>query len=392
MPTEASLRVLRTLPELEEIRREWQSWPGHRDSDIDMFSEVVASNPETLRPHVIVAYRDGRPDAILIGRIDLTTLPLRVGYWRLPAPRVRLLTFVIGAQRGNSSPQVSELLLREALESLRRGEADLCRLEFLRVDTPLYRLARSLPGILGRDHSVVRQPHWTMELSKTYEEFLKGVSSDLRWQFKRKPKRIQADFASVVVKCFEKPDEVETLIRDVESIAAISWQRRFGLGFRNTERMRQLLLFQAKKGWLLAYVLYVEAKPCTFWLGYLHEGVFTSDYLAFDPDFSKYSPGTVLQARVLEDLCARHAKSIDLGLGDDYYKTRLGASRHEDTELYMYPPTVRGLALSAVRTLTIFANEAPKALLHHLRLLSRVKAAWANKKKESSRVPGVAKG
>jgi len=392
MPTEASLRVLRTLPELEEIRREWQSWPGHRDSDIDMFSEVVASNPETLRPHVIVAYRDGRPDAILIGRIDLTTLPLRVGYWRLPAPRVRLLTFVIGAQRGNSSPEVSELLLREALESLRRGEADLCRLEVLRVDTALYRLARSLPGILGCDHSVVPQPHWYMELSKTYAEVLKGLSHDLRKEIRRTAKRIQADFDNVDVKCFEKPDEVETLIRDVESIAAISWHRRVGGGFRNTERMRQLLLFQAKKGWLLAYVLYVEAKPCTFWLGYLHEGVFTSEYLAFDPDFSKYSPGTVLQARVLEDLCARHAKSIDFGLGDQLYKTRLGTSRHEDAELYMYPPTVRGLALSAVRTLTIFANEAPKALLHHLRLLSRVKAAWANKKKESSRVPGVAKG
>jgi CelD/BcsL family acetyltransferase involved in cellulose biosynthesis len=226
-----------------------------------------------------------------------------------------------------------------------------------------------------------------MELSKTYAEVLKGLSHDLRKEIRRTAKRIQADFDNVDVKCFEKPDEVETLIRDVESIAAISWQRRFGLGFRNTERMRQLLLFQAKKGWLLAYVLYVEAKPCTFWLGYLHEGVFTSDYLAFDPDFSKYSPGTVLQARVLEDLCARHAKSIDLGLGDDYYKTRLGASRHEDTELYMYPPTVRGLALSAVRTLTIFANEAPKALLHHLRLLSRLKAAWLTRRQARQESP-----
>jgi len=226
-----------------------------------------------------------------------------------------------------------------------------------------------------------------MELSKTYAEVLKGLSHDLRKEIRRTAKRIQADFDNVDVKCFEKPDEVETLIRDVESIAAISWHRRVGGGFRNTERMRQLLLFQAKKGWLLAYVLYVEAKPCTFWLGYLHEGVFTSEYLAFDPDFSKYSPGTVLQARVLEDLCARHAKSIDFGLGDQLYKTRLGTSRHEDAELYMYPPTVRGLALSAVRTLTIFANEAPKALLHHLRLLSRLKAAWLTRRQARQESP-----
>jgi CelD/BcsL family acetyltransferase involved in cellulose biosynthesis len=391
MGQEIHVRVLKTLSEIEEIRPFWESWPGHRDSDIDMFLAVAASNPETVRPHVIVAYQDGRPDAILIGRIDLTTVPLRVGYWRLRSPRVRLLTFVLGAQRGNSSPEVSELLLREALQALRRGEADLGRLDFQRVDTALYRLARSLPGILGRDHAVIPQPHWYMELSKTYGEVLKGLSHDLRKEIRRTAKRISADFESVEVKCFEKPDELETLIRDIESVAAISWQRRIGSGFRDPERTRELLLFQAKKGWLRAYVLYVDAKPRAFWLGSLYEGVFFSEYMAFDPDFGKYSPGTVLQAKVIEDLCGRNAKSIDLGLVDLLYKRRFGTSRHEDAELYLYPPTMRGLALCAVRTLTFLVNETPKALLSRLGLLSRVKAAWAKKKRDESKVPGAAK-
>ena len=115
-----------------------------KGEDIDMFSEVVSSHPNTVKSHVIVAYRDGHPDAILVGGIDMATLPLRVGYFRLRGPRVRLLTFVIGAQRGNSSTEVTEILLRETLESVRRRDADLCRLESLRVDTALYRLASSL--------------------------------------------------------------------------------------------------------------------------------------------------------------------------------------------------------------------------------------------------------
>jgi CelD/BcsL family acetyltransferase involved in cellulose biosynthesis len=298
---------------------------------------------------------------------------------------------VLGAQRGNSSPQISELLLREALESLRRGEADLGRLDYLRVDTALYRLARSLPGILGRDHAVIPQPHWYMELSKTYEEVLRGLSHDLRKEIRRTAKRIEADFEGVNVRCFQKPEELETLIRDVESVAAISWQRRIGSGFRDPEHMRQLLLFQAKKGWLRTYVLYVDAKPRAFWLGSLYEGVFFSEYMAFDPDFSKYSPGTVLQARVIEDLCANHTKGIDLGLIDLLYKRRFGTSRHEDAELYIYPRTIRGLALSAGRTLAFLINETPKALLSRLGLLSRVKAAWAKKTRGVTKVPGAAK-
>jgi hypothetical protein len=383
MGQEVQVRALKTLPELEEIRRDWESWPGHRDSDVDMFSAVVASNPETLRPHVIVAYRDGRPDAILIGRIDLTTLPIRIGYWQLPAPQVRLLTFVIGAQRGNSSPEVSELLLREALESLRREEADLCRLEFLRVDTPLYRLARTLPGMLERDHSVVPQPHWYMELSKTYEEVLKGLSSDFRWQLKRKTKGIQAGFPSVAVRCFEKPDELETMIREVESIAAKGYQRGLGVGFHNSEQMRHRLRLQVNKRWLLAYVLYLEGRPSAFWVGSFYDRIFYSDFLGFDPAYSKYSPGTFLQTRVLEDLCARRAKGIDFGPGDARYKAQFGTIRYEDAPLYLYPATMRGLALNSLRTLSALVNETSKALANRAGLLSRIKAEWRGKKRVS---------
>jgi len=230
-----------------------------------------------------------------------------------------------------------------------------------------------------------------MELSKTYEDVLKGLSHDLRKEFRRTAKRIQAEFHSVDVKCLESPDKVDTLICDVEGIETISWHRRVGGGFRNTERMRNLLPLQARKGWLRAYILYVDAKPRAFWLGHLYGGVFCSDYMAFDPNFSKYSPGTVLQARVLEDLCPRCATSIDLGLGDLLYKIRLGMSRHKDAELYMYPPTIRGVALGALRSLAFFANATSKALLHDLGILSRVKAAWAHKRRHTPRVPGVTK-
>lgn len=374
------VRVLRTLPELEEIRREWESWPGHRDSDMDFFSTVVSSNPGTVRPHVIVAYRDGRPHAILIGRIDLTTLPLRIGYWRLPSPRVRLLTFVIGAQRGNCSAEASEILLGGALDSLRRGEADLVRLEFVRVDSPLYRLARSLPGFLGRDYAAAPDPHWNMDLARTYEEVLKGLSHELRKEIKRTTKRIQADFDCAEVKYFERPDEIEPMLRDIECVAAKSYQRKIGVGFHDTELLRQHVLLQARKGWLRGYVLYVGANPIAFSLGCLYGGVFYSDDIAFDPDFSRYSPGTVLQARVLEDLCARQASGIDFGPGDALYKARFGTMRRDQASLYLFPSTFRGVALNSLRTLTALANEAAKAVVGGAGVLPRIKRALRGKK------------
>ena len=37
MASEVSVRVLKTVPELEEVRPSWESWPGNRDSEIETY-------------------------------------------------------------------------------------------------------------------------------------------------------------------------------------------------------------------------------------------------------------------------------------------------------------------------------------------------------------------
>jgi len=327
---------------------------------------------------------------MLIGRIDLAKLPLRIGYWRLPSPQVRLLTFVIGALRGNESPEVSELLLREALDSLRRGEADLGRVEFARVGCPLYRSALKLPGFLSRDlHPVVR-PILTLELSKRHEEVLKGFSKSLRQELKQKPKRLRAEFGSVVLKCFERPEELGVMVRDVEHIAAKSYQRSIGVGFRDTDTSRKLLVFQATKGWLRTYVLYLGDRPSAFQVGCLHDGVYYEDDTAYDPEFADYSPGIVLQGEILEDLCGRHTRAIDFGPGDAEYKRRFGSTCHQHASLYLNPATLRGVAYNAVRTLTVTADETLKGAASRFGILPRIKRFFRGRGQKPSGTRDVA--
>lgn len=384
MSSQVSVKVLRTVSELEEIRAAWESWPGDRSSDLGLFLEVLRSNPNAVRPHVIVVYRDERPDAILIGRIDSTNFPLRVGYWRFGGPRVRMLTFLVGAQRGNSSPQASEILLREALSSLRRGEADVIRMSYVRLDSALAHLARRLPGILERDRGVVPVPHWLMDLPKSYDDVLRALSGDLRKQLRRNEKKIEADIGNIELRCFDRSEELDVMAFDVECVAAKSHLRRIGVGFHDTPFKRKLLQLEAARASLLGYVLYAGGKPGAFWLGCQYEGVFYSDYMGYDPALRRYSPGTLLQAKVLEDLCARRIRSIDLGTMDFLYKQRLGTTRYEESDIYMYSLTIRGLALNALRSLSVFVNETLKTALNRLGVLSRVKAALGKKRQGAS--------
>jgi|SRR5215469_1299383 len=381
MNSEYSVKVLRSFAEVEALRPMWESWHGHRDSDIDFFSDVAKSNPQTLRPHVIVVCYCDRPEAILIGRIDVTQLWLRIGYWQVPTPQVSLLTFVIGAHRGNGSPFTTELLFREVLNSLKRGEAQAARLDYIRSGSALHRLVTSMPSFLGRDYGVAATPHWLMDLPSTYEGILRSLSGDLRNQLKRKAKRLVAAFPDALVRCFEKPEELEILLRDTEAIASHSYQRGLKVGFLDTQTTRTVLGSQMGKNRYLGYVLYLKGRPSAFWLGGCLDSVFYSDYLAFDPEYSEYSPGIYLQTRVLEDLVRREASKIDFGPGDARYKAQFGTVCHEEMTQYVFPPTLKGTTLNTLRLATTFGNKAAKRIVQSLGVLPSLKRAVRDAKK-----------
>ena len=61
-------------------------------------------------------------------------------------------------------------------------------------------------------------------------------------------------------------------------------------------------MFLARAGWLRGYVLSLEGTPGAFWIGTLRNGVFVSDYLAFDPAFADYAPGIYLMVKAIETL------------------------------------------------------------------------------------------
>lgn len=89
MSQNISLRLLRSVPEIEQIRDIWAAWQCHPNSDVDFFLAVIQSRPNVLRPHVVLACRDGVPEAMLVARLEANTVPINFGYktlFKLPGP------------------------------------------------------------------------------------------------------------------------------------------------------------------------------------------------------------------------------------------------------------------------------------------------------------------
>jgi hypothetical protein len=391
---QTEIRISRTLPEVEALRDTWMAWPGHRDSDIDVFLMIVQSLPEVVRPHVITLCRDGKPDSILVGRLEDRHLPFRVGYLSLLRPRVRSLTFVYGAIHGNTSTENTEILLRAVMDSLKHKEADVAMFEFVPLDTPLYQLALNVPNIISRDTLPAVQLHDTLTIPTNINEIYQRMSRERRKHIKANIRKIEAlPTGPVSIVCYRKRSEFSDLFRDGEEIAKKTYQRGLGVGFSDDPTVRKRLGLGADKGWLRAYILYVGNRPCAFWIGMLYNGSFVSEYMGYDAEFRQYSPGMVLIMRVLEEFCSGATgdtvKELDFGLGHAEYKSVLCSKTWEEAIVFIFSPTARGLILKLLRTATRFLDAAARGVLASTDLLPPLKKAWRDSVALGRRRPDV---
>jgi hypothetical protein len=391
MDSEAFVKVLRAIPELEEIREVWESWPGNRDSEIETYLTFVRSSPETERPHVLVVYRQGRPDAILVGRIDQGKIRCRLGYFGMGF-RARIMCFVYGALRGNPSSQNCELLVNEILQSLSLGEADAAYLNFLKRESDLCRLATHRPGLLCRDYIRVAQQHFGAALPATVGAFYGGLSYLTRQKAKQKQRKLLKDYGGDVrIRCFRDAAELESLFRDVEQVAKKSYQRGLGVGFIDSPKMREQFRLKAEKGWLRAYILYIADRPGAFWVGDVNGTTFGSDYTGYDPEFEKYSPGMYLIVKILEGFCDGNREGVtevDFSPGAAQWKEVLSNRVWQEDSVYIFAPSIKGISLNLVRSFVVGMDQAIKKALAHTRLLRRIKKRWRTHMTPKEATPG----
>ena len=371
---------MRTFQEIEDIRGVWRTFQQHPNADIDFYLLICRIRPEILRPHVIILYREGTPVAMLVGRLVLGQVEARLGYARLFEIRARTLTFIQGGQAGDLSPENSAILVSEIIRSLREGEADLAEFRFVRTDSPLCQLLTRHPGALMRDRFPQVQPHWGMKLPDRVEDVPTCTSAHERRQIRRRAKLLETDYSgNVRIERFGLGDDLNRMFLDIEEVARKTYQRGLGVGFLDGPETRGRLQFEAEKGWLRAYILYVADRPCAFWMGSLYSTVFYSGDVGYDPVYRQYEPGKQLLMKVLEDLCRHGAKQMDFGLGDAAWKHRFGDQKWQEASVKIFAPTLKGLGINVLRMPPIFVDQVLKKALEKTPILARIKRLWRDR-------------
>jgi hypothetical protein len=377
------IEILRTRPEIEALRKFWSACNPPRDADLDFFLFISDLYPEVERPHVLVLYEGESPRALLAGRLELGRLPLRLGYFALPVPAVRIVQIVHGGWLGEISETNAKLLIDGLINSLAAGEADVASLHSPSLDCPIARCARTLPSWWCSDYAVRSQARRVRELSPDVGPFLRSLSQNERYQQRKRERNLTKRFGEPKIERFTGPTEVDRLMRCAEMIACKSYQRGLHVGFSDTPVIRNRLLFEAQKGWLQGYILCLDGHPAAFWIGSLRNGVFLSEYLSFDPAYTKYAPGMYLILKVMEELQddPRHApvRLVDFGIGDAPYKERLATRHWQEATVLVFGPRLRSVSINALRLSVETANRCMKQALRFTPWLLTLKRRWRAK-------------
>lgn len=376
----AEITVARSVEDVEAIRDSWQSADvKNLDSNIDYFLTVIRNGPRVIRPHVVRIRRSERPDLFGIARLENIRLPLTFGYKTLARPTIKgiVLTFdgIVGAQ----SAEDEKLVLAELERALRIGEADALLLQKLDVDGSHFALARSRAGRLLRLRGLPLVRCWMAEIPDSMDAFLTGRSAKTRQTFRRQDRRLERTYGDGLrLRRFERPDELDELCRDLETVAAKTYQRQVPeVGYRGDALDRALIELGLRRGWFRAWMLYLAEQPVAFWTGTTYAGTFTIGTPGFEPAHGKESVGRYVMLRMIEDLCVdEKVARLDFGYGDADYKEGFGFVAATKSDVFLLAPRLTVVAIGLLSSCLSVVNNWARRVSRESQWGRRLKRAW----------------
>ncbi|OED36666.1 hypothetical protein AB833_26295 [Chromatiales bacterium (ex Bugula neritina AB1)] len=158
---------------------------------------------------------------------------------------------------------------------------------------------------------------------------------------KRKIKKVdKSNIEEQTVRTFQYPSEVQEFIDIAKPISATSYQELLlGTVFRTDQQWVDELKTLAEQDRFRGYVLYAEDKPVAYnYCPIYGDGVMLYDLSGYIPEYQRYSPGTVLQARIIElGFSDRSVKIYDLCQGEGRHKKQFATGSIDCCSAYIFP-------------------------------------------------------
>jgi len=211
----------------------------------------------------------------------------------------------------------------------------------------------------------------------TFEEYLGTLNSQTRQGLRRQVRKLSKHLSGKLnlVRCAD-PAQIPHFVHCAVGISKRTYQwRLLGLGLRNHDEIERTLTQMARYGWTRCYLLECDGTATAFMIGYLYAGTYYYVDVGFDPEWEKWSVGTVLHMEVLRDLIegAPPASLFDFSTGAGVHKRRFGNEFRAEVDYVLFPQSAMNTFLVCAVTVVNSMSTFVVGMLERLHLKAAVK-------------------
>jgi hypothetical protein len=288
-------------------------------------------------------------------------------------PVSRLTAFaspVIVGDHDSGDGEISTLV--GLLDCIRQDLApnEVVFLEAVAQESALFELL-NCPAILTNKFEVLQYGnlyrHRVAAIGDSFDVYLKQLKARTRSDLKATRKRFIAHVnQNYRTRCFRRPAEVPQFLDEAIELSRKTWQYRLlGSGLRQRDTLEHFYTEAAKLEWFRSYILYANAKPIAFHVGFVYRRRFHSAVIGYDPEWGKHHAGIFLFTEIVHDLCAGDdsVNEFDFGNDDDVYKERLSTGYRTEGYFYLIPADLKGRVLARAMRATNKMSSALGAAL-----------------------------
>jgi len=211
----------------------------------------------------------------------------------------------------------------------------------------------ALPPPVSRVEGLIRYASFSetmflVDLRGSFEHYLGKFKAKSRHNILRE-RRLFCEASNGVLECraYSSPDEITEFRRIASAISAKTYQTRIGLGFHDGSGSAETLAALAAQGTVRGYILYSGETPAAFAFCRINGSTIRYTNVGYDPEFRKWSPGSVLLVCLIERLFEESRFDwLDLEFGSWYgYKHHHSTHRVPFVQLWFLRPSLRNLCI-----------------------------------------------
>ncbi len=213
------------------------------------------------------------------------------------------------------------------------------------------------------------EPSYFLRLEGTFEDYLKKRTTKFRNYLSRINRKIR-DKGNITIATCENHVDFEDTYNKLLYIEKRSWKHAHGTAITCIEKQNQfykeLCKAFAERGLLHLQILHIDSEPVAYNMGLIKKEKYSYIKTSFHEEYRKFSPATVLRAKLVEGLIARGLKEFDFPAEPYEWERQWTDEVRWHSEITIYNKTYMAKAIALYNLLRDeLKRDSERSFSHH---------------------------